>query len=236
MIFPNRPAGYSDNPQILKIKTGNGKNISAIYLSNPDAEFTILYNHGNWEDVGSIRHFLEVYRDEGFSVFAYDYEGYGTSEGSASEKNTYKDADAAYDYLVTQLKVSPGKIIIHGRSVGSGPAMYLASRKKVAGLILESPFITAFRVVTTIPLMPFDKFRNIDRIKTVNCPVLVIHGKADKIIPFWHGEKLFEAANEPKFKLWVDGAGHNDLVMVADNSYWDAIKHFMVFIKSKKCE
>jgi hypothetical protein len=114
--------------------------------------------------------------------------------------------------------------------------MYLASRKKVAGLILESPFITAFRVVTTIPLMPFDKFRNIDRIKTVNCPVLVIHGKADKIIPFWHGEKLFEAANEPKFKLWVDGAGHNDLVMVADNSYWDAIKHFMVFIKSKKCE
>jgi hypothetical protein len=112
----------------------------------------------------------------------------------------------------------------------------LASNHKVAGLILESPFVTAFRVVTRIPLLPFDKFRNIDRIKSVNCPVLVIGGKADKIIPFWHGEKLFEAANEPKFKLWVDDAGHNDLVMAAGNSYWDTIKRFADFIKSKKYE
>ena len=169
-------------------------------------------------------------------MFAYDYEGYGTSEGSPSEKNAYKDADAAYEYLVGQLKVSPDKIIIHGRSVGGGLATYLASREKVAGLILESSFVTAFRTLTQIPLLPFDKFRNIDRIKNIKCPVLVIHGKADKIIPFWHGEKLFEAANEPKLKFWVDDAGHNDLVMMAGNSYWDTIKHFTDFIKSKKYE
>lgn len=226
LMFPARPAGYSDNRQILKIKTGNGRLISAVYLSNPNAEFTILYNHGNAEDIGYILDFLEIYHDAGFSVFAYDYQGYGTSEGGASEKNTYKDADAAYEYLVGQLKVSPEKIIIHGRSVGGGPATYLASREKAAGLILESSFITAFRVITRIPLLPFDKFKNIDRIKKVRCPVLVIHGKKDGIVPFRNGEKLFEAANEPKLKFWVDGAGHNDLVMVADDSYWDAIKRF----------
>ena len=165
MIFPFQPHSYSDNPQILKIKTGNGKNISAIYLSNPDAEFTILYNHGNAEDIGRILDFLEIYRDAGFSVFAYDYEGYGTSEGSPSEKNAYKDADAAYEYLVGQLKVSPDKIIIHGRSVGGGLAAYLASNHNVAGLVLESSFVTAFRTLTQIPLLPFDKFRNIDGIK-----------------------------------------------------------------------
>ncbi len=236
LMFPARPACYSDNRQIIKIKTGNGRLISAVYLSNPNAEFTILYNHGNAEDIGYILDFLEEYSDKGFSVLAYDYEGYGTSEGNPSEKNTYRDSDAVYGYLVGQLKVSPEKIIIQGRSVGGGPATYLASRESVAGLILESSFTTAFCVVTRIPLLPFDKFKNVDRIKNVRCPVLVIHGKSDRIVPFRNGEKLFDAANEPKFKFWVDDAGHNNLVMTAGNSYWDTIKRFTDFIKSKKYE
>jgi hypothetical protein len=236
LMFPARPTSYSDDRQIIKIRTENSRNISAIYLSNPNAEFTIFYNHGNAEDIGYILDFLEIYRDQGFSVFAYDYEGYGTSGGRASEKNTYKDADAAYEYLVRQLKVSPERIIIHGRSVGGGLATYLASRQKVAGLILESSFVTAFRVVTRIPLLPFDKFKNIDRIKKIYCPVFVIHGRSDRIVPFRNGEKLFEAANEPKLKLWVDGAGHNDLVMVADDSYWDAIKRFTDLIRNTQAK
>ncbi len=226
MIFLFRPHSYSDNRQILKIKTANGKNISAVYLSKPDAEFTILYNHGNAEDIGDILDLLEVYRDEGFSVFAYDYRGYGTSGGRTTEENTYEDADAAYGYLVKELKISPDRIIVHGRSVGGALAMHIASRQKVAGLVLESSFVTAFRVITHIPLLPFDKFKNIDKIKKAECPVLVIHGRSDRLVPFWHGEKLFKEAKEPKLKLWVDNAGHNDLVLVADKSYWDAIKRF----------
>jgi len=234
MIFLFQPHSYSDNPQILKIKTANGRNISAVYLSKPDAEFTILYNHGNAEDIGDILDLLEVYRDEGFSVFVYDYRGYGTSGGRTTEENTYEDADAAYEYLVKELKISPDRIIVHGRSVGGALAMHIASRQKVAGLVLESSFVTAFRVITHIPLLPFDKFKNIDKIKKVECPVLVIHGRSDKLVPFWHGEKLFEAANEPKLKLWVDNAGHNDLVLVADRSYWDAIKRFADAVKGSR--
>ena len=84
--------------------------------------------------------------------------------------------------------------------------MDLASRKSVAGLIVESAFTKAFLVVTRIPIVPFDKFANIDKIKKVRSPVLVIHGTSDSVIPFSHGQQLFAAANEPKRFLWVEGA------------------------------
>jgi fermentation-respiration switch protein FrsA (DUF1100 family) len=118
--------------------------------------------------------------------------------------------------------------------VGGAVAMHLACREKLAGLILESSFVTAFRVVTRVPLIPFDKFRNIDKIKEVLCPILIIHGKDDRIVPFWHGEKLFKAANEPKYKFWVDGAGHNDLFWIAGAHYWDIIKEFTDIIQANR--
>lgn len=229
-----RQSSYKDGPEILKIETKDGGKISALYLSEPNSEFTILYSHGNAEDIGDIREVLETFRDKGFSVLSYDYRGYGTSDGTPSGENAYKDAEAAYEYLVEKLGCPPDRIIALGRSLGGAVAMHLACRKKLAGLILESSFITAFRVVTHIPMIPFDKFRNIDKIKKVQCPVLVIHGKDDRIVPFWHGEKLFEAANEPKLRFWVDEAGHNDLFWVAGTRYWDAIKEFTGVVQKNR--
>jgi fermentation-respiration switch protein FrsA (DUF1100 family) len=229
-----RQASYKDGPEIIKIETGDGVKISALYLPEPNSEFTILYSHGNAEDIGDIRPVLEAFRNKGFSVFTYDYRGYGTSEGRPSEKTTYEDAEAAYEYLVGKLGCPPDRIIAMGRSLGGAAAMHLACRKKLAGLILESAFVTAFRTVTGVPLLPFDKFRNIDKIKQVHCPILVIHGRSDSIVPFRHGEKLFEAANEPKLKFWVDGAGHNDLFWVAGARYWDAIGEFTAIIRTNR--
>jgi fermentation-respiration switch protein FrsA (DUF1100 family) len=229
-----RQSSYRDSPEILKIKTKDGTEISALYFSEPNSEFTVLYSHGNAEDIGDIREILETFRDKGFSVLAYDYRGYGTSAGAPSEKNAYEDVEAVYEYLVGKLGCPPDRIIALGRSLGGGVAMHLACRKKVAGLILESSFVTAFRVATRIPLTPFDKFRNIDKIRKVRCPVLVIHGRDDEVVPFWHGEKLFEAANEPKLKFWVDGAGHNDLFWAAGSRYWDIIKTFTGVIQTNK--
>lgn len=225
---------YKDGPEILKIETKDGEKISALYLAEPNSEFTILYSHGNAEDIGDIREVLEAFQHKGFSVLAYDYRGYGTSSGKPSEKNTYEDAEAVYDYLTGKLGCPPERIIVLGRSLGGGAAMHLACRKKVAGLILEGAFVTAFRTATHFTLLPFDKFRNIDKIKQVHCPILVIHGKNDGIVPFWHGEKLFEAANEPKLKFWVDGAGHNDLFWVAGTRYWDIIKEFTDIVRTNK--
>jgi hypothetical protein len=107
-------------------------------------------------------------------------------------------------------------IIALGRLLGGGVTVDLASRRPLGGLIIESTFVTAFRVLTKIPLFPSDKFRNISKIKNVNCPVLVIHGEDDEVIPFWHGEKLFQQANEPKLSLWVDGAGHNNFLKLLE--------------------
>jgi fermentation-respiration switch protein FrsA (DUF1100 family) len=80
--------------------------------------------------------------------------------------------------------------------------------------------------VTGYRIFPFDKFRNADKIKAVRCPVLLIHGRQDEVIPFWHGERLFGIANDPKTNLWVDGAGHNNLKFVAGTEYARALKAF----------
>ena len=226
MIFVPQPSSYQDNQDILKIKTGDNKSISAIYLRNPQAKYTILYAHGNAEDLGYIKSRLEKIRDLGFSVFAYDYRGYGTSEGTPTEKAAYQDINTAYNYLTQTLKVPPQKIIVFGRSVGGGSAVDLASKKPVGGLIVESSFTSIFRVVVHVPLLPFDKFTNLAKIKKVKCPVLIIHGKTDEIIPFSHGEKLFAAVSSPKLSFWVEKASHNDLSFVAGEKYWEILKKF----------
>src|SRR5438270_1543571 len=91
MIFLPHPSSYTDSPEVLKIATAGGRKISALYLPNPSARFTLLVSHGNGEDLGDDRYWLEDLRHAGFSIFAYDYEGYGTSEGKATEKTVYQD-------------------------------------------------------------------------------------------------------------------------------------------------
>lgn len=225
-IFLPPPASYLDNWEILKLTSGEDIQISAVYLRHPKATYTILFVHGNAEDLGNIGLVLQKQYSLGFSVFAYDYRGYGTSQGKPSEGNAYRDIDTAYNYLTQTLRIAPDRIIVYGRSVGGGSAVDLAARKSVGGLILESSFTSAFRVIVPFPILPFDKFPNIDKIGRVNCPVLVIHGKADDTIPFSHGEKLFAAAPQPKRYLWVDGAGHNDVMWVAEEKYDRSLRDF----------
>ena len=231
MIFLPQPSSYQDTDEIIKLKSSDQSQISAIYLPNPQSTYTILYAHGNAEDLGDIRPVLQELRELGFSVFAYDYRGYGTSQGTPSERHAYQDIDVAYNYLTEELGVLPQQIIAYGRSVGGGSAVDLAARQPLAGLIIESSFTTAFRVVVPIPILPFDKFRNIHKIKRVNCPVLVMHGTADEIVPFSHGQKLFVTANQPKLSLWVEGAGHNNFRWIAGKQYSDKLREFAQLIE-----
>jgi hypothetical protein len=231
LIFRPSASSYQDNPNTVKLTTENGTNISAFYLPNPKATYTLLYSHGNGEDLGDMRPILEQLRSIGFAVFAYDYQGYGTSQGTPSEQNAYRDIDAAYQYLTTQLKLPPDRIIVFGRSVGGGPSVDLASRQPVAGLVLESTFTSVFRVITHIPLYPFDKFANIQKIQTVHCPVLVIHGSNDQTIPLQEGQALFQQANQPKQLLVVEGADHNDVMSVGGERYIQALRSFTSLVK-----
>ena len=227
MIFQPPAAGYQDTSEIIKLSSANGMKISAVHFPNPQAQYTILYSHGNAEDLGYIWSVLREIRDSGFAVFAYDYQGYGTSQGKPSEYNVYRDIEAAYGYLTEQLRVPPKRIILYGRSLGGGPAVDLASRQPVGGLVVESSFVSAFRVLTRIPLLPFDRFVNVDKIGKVRSPVLVIHGKVDRVVPFWHGEQLFATAKQPKVNFWVDRAGHNDLMDVAGDRLAETLRKFV---------
>lgn len=231
MIFQPRQPGYRDNANILKLTSSDGAKISATYLANPVATFTILFSHGNAEDIGDDQPLLERIRAAGFAVFAYDYQGYGTSAGKPTERHAYDDEDAAYNFLVQTMHVQPDKIIAFGRSVGTGPATDLASRRPVAGLILESAFTSAFRVMTRVSVLPFDRFDNLREIKKVHCPVLIIHGTQDSVINVFHGRELFAAANQPKQALWVDGANHNDVAFVGGTPYYNSLQEFATLIQ-----
>ncbi|HWR15090.1 MAG TPA: alpha/beta hydrolase [Terriglobales bacterium] len=237
LIFQPQPSSYADEglsanlsrlPEpghFMHIISG-GERISALYLPNSKARFTLLFSHGNAEDIGDDLPLMQLFREAGFSVFAYDYRGYGTSTGRPSEKAVYEDAEAAYDFLTRKLGVSPDHVIAMGRSVGCAPAIHLAANRPVRALIAEAPFTSAFRVLTRVPLLPWDKFNNVRTIRKVHVPVLIIHGRNDEVISFWHGEKVFRAANEPKRFVPIERARHNDVMFVAGPMYFQVLADF----------
>lgn len=226
-FFPPR-AGYQKNsPGFIQLRTKDGAKIFAYYLHNKDAKYTLLVSHGNAEDIGYMVPFFQEMYKHGFSVLGYDYHGYGLSEGRPTERTVYLDVDAAYDYLTKDLHIAPDRIIAWGHSVGAAVALDLAVRRPVAAVILQGAFVTAFRVLTRVPIIPFDKFNNLRKIKELKCPLLMIHGTSDTIIPFWHGEKLYRAAPVVKQFYMVQNANHNDLLVVAGEGYWQAISSFI---------
>lgn len=226
LIFHPRPSEGPGVGRPIAVRTPDGVTLSATYLADPEAEFTILYSHGNGETLADVTPILMDLRRAGFAVFSYDYRGYGRSGGSPSEASAYRDEETAYDYLTGELRVPPDRILAYGRSLGGAMAADLASRKPVGGLVLESAFISAFRVVTGIPLVPFDRFRNAEKLARVRCPVLVIHGREDEVIAFWHEETLHRLVKGPKASLWIDGAGHNDVSAIGGDRVREALTRF----------
>lgn len=236
MLFLPQPSSYRDSPDLLKIRTADGQTLAARWLPNPQAAHTLLVSHGNAEDVGDLAPLLEDFHAAGFSVLAWDYRGYGLSTGKPTERATYRDAEAVFAHLTGELGVPAERVIVLGRSLGGGPAAHLASRHRVAGLVLESTFTSVFAVFPGVPLLPFDKFRTENRLARVTSPVLVIHGRRDDVVPFAHGERLYARAPEPKRRLWIDEAGHNDLQLVAGRRYLDALRSFAAELENIKLE
>jgi fermentation-respiration switch protein FrsA (DUF1100 family) len=202
--------------------------LAARYLPYPQARFTLIYFHGNAEDLGHVEPSLRELRDRlGVSVLGWDYRGYGLSGGKPGEPATLRDAHTVLAYVAGTLGVPPERVILYGNSVGGGPAVEVAANHRVGGLILRSAFTSAFRVMTHVRILPFDKFNNLGKLSRVTCPVLVIHGTVDDMIPFSHAQKLYAAAPGLKYKLWVGGASHNDLIETAGEDYWKALEEFI---------
>jgi pimeloyl-ACP methyl ester carboxylesterase len=225
LMFRAGPPSYRQLPGLFHLASGDAS-IAALWLPNPAARYSILYTHGNAEDLGDDLPLLTELRAHGFSVLAWDYRGYGQSSGRPSERSSYRDLDTVYRHLTGTLGVPPERVIVLGHSLGGGPSAELASREPVAGLVLESSFTSAQSISAWGKLFPFDWFRTRRRLPKVRAPVLVIHGDADQVVPFSQGQALFRLAPGEKDSYWVHGAGHNDLVEVAGDRYWRVLEHF----------
>ncbi len=228
LIFqPPSPTYRAGQLPITMIPAAAGDSIALLYLPNPRATLTLLYAHGNAEDLGQIAPMLEELRRHGFAVIGFDYRGYGASTGGpTTTSGAIRDMESVYEYAIHTLGVQPSRLVLYGRSVGGGPATDLAARLPIAGLVLESTFTSAFVVMTRVPLLPFDRFPNLRHIRQVHAPVLVMHGTTDAVIPISHGRRLYDAASNPKQALWIEGAGHNDLALVAGQRFWNALAEF----------
>jgi fermentation-respiration switch protein FrsA (DUF1100 family) len=232
MLFPVPRSSYKDGKNSLKLTTSSGYQITANFMENPSAELTLLYCHGNREDVGSSYYnYKQLETKAGFQVMTFDYPGYGTSEGKPTEESCYEATETAVYYLVSQKGIPTRKIVLYGRSLGGGPACEIATRYQFAGLILEQTYTSVFRIRTGIGILPGDVFENIKKIDRIHCPLFILHGKADRLISVSHSKALFKKAKDPKICLWVDYAGHADSVLkMAGEKYWEKLEELKQMI------
>jgi abhydrolase domain-containing protein 17 len=216
LIFhPPAPSYAPGLERLIRFKTTAGEEIAAVHFPAEKGMPTLLYSHGNAEDLGQAIELYQAWHEEGIGVLAYDYPGYGQSSGSPSEATCERAIQASWDHLIRS-GVPASAIVIVSRSVGGGPGVWLASHEKPAGVVLISPFTSAFAVPIPFPLFPRDRFPNLKRIRTIHTPLLVIHGENDEVIPVSHGRKLVEKSPAAdKSFVSIPAAGHNDLFMVA---------------------
>jgi len=196
----------------------------------------LLYLHGNGINIGANVGYANQFHQLGFSVLLMDYRGYGRSEGSfPTESQVYQDATTAWNYLVKQQQIQPSQIFIYGHSLGGAIAIDLAvQHPEAAGLIVESSFTSIgdiAKLQSRFWMFPVDlilnqRFDSISKVRSLQMPVLFIHGTADFLVPAVMSQQLYAAAPEPKQLFLVPGAGHNNLAEIAGMQYLQAVQKF----------
>ena len=224
------PAASYDRalPGWLEVAGGGGTPISACHLPARPGMPTLLYSHGNAEDIGHNAELFEIWHQQGFGVMAYDYPGYGLSSGKPSEAACERAIEAAWQHLL-ESGVAAESIVLVCRSVGSGPGVWLASRHRPAGLVLIAPFRSVYSVPFGYPIFPRDRFPNERRLRSIHLPLLIFHGEMDEVIPYSHSRRLLAVSPSPDKRLVpVPAAGHNDLFHVDGETILAKIADFAV--------
>lgn len=229
--------------ELVRLTTDQDVPIVALYgpalhpdgSPDPDAAGrpTLLYFYGNGMSLSDTEGQFEQFRRMGVNVLIPEYVGYGMSGGRPSERGCRGTAEAAYDHLVKIRGVRPDRIVVGGWSLGGAVAIDLASRREVAGLMAFSSFTSAIdmahRLVPFLPatLLLRHRFDSIRKIPTLSCPILIGHGRRDRIVPFEMGERLARAARAPVTTIWIDEADHNDFFAVAGRRVDRAMVRFL---------
>lgn len=198
----------------VAVQTQDGESLHGWYLPTPEARGTLLFFHGNAGNISHRLDSLSLFAGLRLNVLIIDYRGYGQSSGQADEQGAYRDAQAAWAWLMAQGQ-APDRVLIFGRSLGGAIATDLATRVAAAGLIVESSFTSVpDRAAELYPFAPVRwlariQFDSLHKIKSLAMPLLVVHSREDELIPFAHGQRLFDAAPSPKTLLLIAGS-HNE--------------------------
>jgi fermentation-respiration switch protein FrsA (DUF1100 family) len=220
----------------VQIDTSDGERLHGWFVPAAEARGALLFFHGN---AGNISHRLEsitLFNQLGLDVLIVDYRGYGQSTGKPSEPGTYRDAQAAWDYLVDVRRVAPGKIVVFGRSLGGAVGAWLASRlpadAQPAAAIIESSFSSGVDMARRLyPLYPAQlltrlKYPVVDYATRIACPLLVVHSRDDEIIPFAMGQAIYAAARQPKAFIELRG-DHNGGFWISREAYTAGLEAFL---------
>lgn len=215
-LFPYRGSSYEEHAGLHWAEAADGNRIAMIFQPAADEEAPlILYFHGNGEDIGMNAERFQWINQQGFSVLAADYPGYGLSTGEPTADSVRAAAEAAARYAQKTLGVSADRTILWGRSLGGAPAIHLGTQHRYRGLILEAAFRSVLSLAPPIPLLLEEPFPNEELMKNVDAPVFIFHGGRDRIIPRSHAQSLAEAAGQNGNLILIDEGTHNDLRFVA---------------------
>jgi uncharacterized protein len=207
--------------QEVFIEAVDGQKMHGWFFKNPDAQKVIVMSHGNAGNILNRLFHAKSFIECGTSVLLFDYRGYGKSGGVASLGGIVEDGLSTYDFVVEKLGYKPDDIIWYGESIGTGVACCVSSKKPVHALILQSPVgtlpevaMTHFQILRAYPEVVFPRphFNNIEEIHNTHVPLLIMHGKVDRLVPYRHSQLIFDQAHKPKQLHFFNGAGHNDVV------------------------
>ncbi len=216
----------------VRLETADGETLHAWWIPSADARATLLFFHGNAGNISGRLTTLSVFHDLRMNVLIFDYRGYGQSSGSPSEKGLRTDAETAWQHLVKVRGIAPTDVVLFGRSLGAGPATWLAAHVLEGAVILESAFTSVPDVgAHHYPFLPVRllskvRFDNLALVGSCRSPVMLIHSPDDEVIPFTHGQRLFEAAKEPKTFLELSGT-HNEAFPRSLDRYIPAVDAFL---------
>ena len=228
------PAGFALGHRAVDFRSADGTRLHGWIVTAARADssgYWLLISHGNYGNIGfgERPEFYAYARDIGLNLFAFDYRGYGRSDGRPREQDVYHDAEGAYRYLVDSLRVPPDRIVLFGHSLGTGVATELATRVPVAALVLEAAYTSlpdiGHELYPWLPvrLLAGERFETIGKIGQVTVPKLFLHSLDDDIVPYVHGQRVFAAAAEPKRLVTVRG-GHAGAFREDRAAYFGAIR------------
>jgi len=190
---------------------------------------TILYFHGNAGDLTNRVHKLNKLKNLNVNILIISWRGFSGNPGKPTEKNLYNDARKSVEWL-NKVGIKNKDIILYGESLGTGVATELGQDNSFAGIILESPFTSiADTAKIYYPYLPIDllikdRYDSLKKIKNINIPILVMHGKKDEVVPFKMGKELFEKANKPKLSYFPDNDNH---MMEFNDRLMNSLKKFL---------